>query len=58
MNYTGLFITEAIFALIVTLWFARQLNWFSFYKTINDPKGILLPTTVLLIGLIVIPNVD
>ena len=57
MGYTGLFTTEAIFVLVIALWFVRQLDWFSFLERIKDPKGILPPTITLLVGFIVIPNI-
>lgn len=55
MNYSGLYSTEAIFLLIIALWFARQLNCFSLFKSINDPQRILPPTIVLFTGLFLIP---
>ena len=55
MNYSGLYTTEAIFLLIIALWFARQLNCFSLLKSISDPQRILSPTIVLFTGLFVIP---
>lgn len=55
MNYSGLYTTEAIFLLIIALWFARQLNCFSLFKSISDPQRILPPTIVLFIGLLIIP---
>ncbi len=54
MNYSGLYITEVIFLLIIALWFARQLKCFSLLTNISDPQGILPPTIVLFIGLFII----
>ena len=55
MNYSGLYTTEAIFLLIIALWFARQLNCFSLFKSISDPQRILPPTIALFTGLFLIP---
>lgn len=55
MNYSGLYTAEAIFLLIIALWFARQLKCFSLLKSIRDTHRILPPTIALFIGLFIIP---